>query len=58
MIRVRYLFTAGFLARCTCAVSQTLYVSNYNSGLVQAFNGCTGAALGTFATLPSGRLGF
>ena len=54
MIRVRYLFTAGFLARCTCAVSQTLYVSSYNSGLVQAFNGATGAALGTFATLPSG----
>ena len=54
MIKVRYLFTAGFLALCSTAVSQTLYVSNYNSGLVQAFNGTTGVALGTFATLPSG----
>ena len=54
MVRMRYLFTAGFLALCSSAVSQNLYVSSYNSGLVQAFNGATGAPLGTFATLPAG----
>src|SRR5260370_23705922 len=51
---MRYLFTGGFLALWSSAVSQNLYVSSYNSGLVQAFNGATGAPLGTFATLPAG----